>query len=400
MLSQVKAYMQKPIFSKAGRFLKQPNFILLVWIVIAIAVSAKQFLNGSFNNYSIFKYTYFHALEGLNLYAAYPNEYLDTNHYGPLFSLLIAPFAVLPNFPGMTLWLLANVLFLFFAIKQLPIDKQKISILYWIVLHELMTAMFSFQFNISITAIIILSYASIEKEKNFWAAFFIVFGTLVKLYGIVGLAFFFFVKGKPRFILYCVVWSVVLFALPMIFFSPQFILDSYSDWYFSIAEKQSLNASLTSMQDISLMGMVRRISGDASIPNLPFLISGILLFALPYLRIKEHKSTMYRLYYLASVLIFTVIFSNSSESPTYIIAFAGVGLWFMVEPRPVPTYVLVLFIFAMILTSFSPSDIFPRFIRNEYIRPYSLKALPCVLIWFVISYQLLTRKFTQKINHQ
>jgi hypothetical protein len=323
---------------------------------------------------------------------------LDTNHYGPLFSLLITPFALLPDIFGMLLWQISNVLFLYFAIKQLPLDQRKISFIYWIILNELVTAMLSFQFNISIAAIIIMTYVLIEKRSNFWAAFFILFGTFIKLYGIVGLAFFFFVQNKARFVFYCIFWTAVLFALPMIFFSPQFILQSYFDWYSSLAEKQMLNASLTSMQDISLMGMVRRISGDASIPNLPFLVGGLILFALPYLRIREYDFKLFRLHYLASVLIFTVIFSNSSESPTYIIAFAGVAIWFIMQPAPVSRTVIILFVFAMVLTSFSPTDIFPRFIRNEYIKPYSLKALPCVIIWIVISYQLMFQKFNLKAN--
>jgi hypothetical protein len=70
-----------------------------------------------------------------------------------------------------------------------------------------------------------------------------------------------------------------------------------------------------------------------------------------------------------------------------------VAIWFVTQKRPLQTWQIVLFVFAMALTSFSPSDLFPKFIRNEFIKPYSLKALPCVLIWFVISYQLLTRDF-------
>ena len=48
------------------------------------------------------------------------------------------------------------------------------------------------QFNIAIAAIILSSFFLIEKEHEGWAAFFIVLGTLVKLYGIVGLASFSF----------------------------------------------------------------------------------------------------------------------------------------------------------------------------------------------------------------
>ena len=154
-----------------------------------------------------------------------------------------------------------------------------------------------------------------------------------------------------------------------------------------------MNSTLITDQDICLMGMVRRISGNPYIPNWPFLGAGLILFALPYLRINQYKEPAFRLLILSSTLIFTVIFSTSSESPTYIIAFTGVAIWFVAQKRPFQIWQIVLFVFAMVLTSFSPSDLFPKFIRDEFIKPYSLKALPCVLIWFTIVYQMLTTNF-------
>ena len=367
-----------------------------MWMLLILAVSLKQLHQSTNNNYLIFKYVYFHAVNHLPLYSLSPTEYLDSNHYGPFFSLVIAPFAVLPNYFGMLFWQLANVLFLFFAIKQLPLNQTKINAVYWIITHELLTAMFSLQPNISIAAIIVLAFVFIEKEKNFWAVFVIMLGTFVKLYGIVGLAFFFFAKQKQKFILYCVFWAIVFFILPMIFFTPSYILQCYHDWYLSLSQKETLNASLTSMQDISIMGMVRRLLHDATIPNMPFLITGVILFCIPYVRLKQYKSEVFKLTYLASALIFAVIFSNSSESPTYIIAFVGVAIWFMVQDNPKNYGVIALFVFALILTSLSPSDLIPKFLKDNYIKPYSLKALPCVLIWLVLTYQLIFKNF--KVN--
>ncbi|MCD0489308.1 DUF2029 domain-containing protein [Pedobacter sp. MC2016-14] len=378
---------------KIIKLLNNRYFILFVWLLLAVVVALKQYHKGTFNNYLIFKYTFNHALEQVNLYAEYPNEYQDSNHYGPFFSLLIAPFAVLPNWLGILLWQIANTLFLYFAIKQLPLSSSKVNAVYWIVVHELLTAMFGLQFNASIAAVIILAYTLINREENFWAAFFIAFGTFVKLYGIVGLAFFFFVKKKPHFIAYCIFWGLVFLILPMFFFSPQYILSQYQEWYLSLSEKQGQNASLVSMQDISVMGMARRISGNAGLSNLPFLLTGIVLFTLPYLRIRQYKSEIFRMMYLSSALIFAVIFSNSSESPTYIIAFVGVAIWFMIQDRPVGPVIIALFIFALLLTSLSPSDLFPAFVRNNYIKPYSLKALPCVLIWLFLTFQMLTKNY-------
>ena len=141
------------------------------------------------------------------------------------------------------------------------------------------------------------------------------------------------------------------------------------------------------------MGIVRRVFQDNSISNIPFLLGGMFLFGLQYIRIKYYQHKTYQLLMLASVLIFTVIFSSGSESPTYIIAFLGVGIWYVIQPKPVSKFKVFLLIFALILTSLSPTDLIPTYLKVNYIRPYALKALPCVIIWFVIVYEILTTKF-------
>ena len=365
--------------------------IIIIYLILAIIAGSKQYLHQTFNNYLIFKYVYWHTIDFQNLYNNYP-EYLDSNHYGPLFSVFIAPFALLPDGLGMVLWNIANVSILLWGIYSLPISINKRSIIAWICAHETLTALFSFQFNIALTGVIILSFSYLLKKKEIQSAFFIAFGTFVKLYGIVGLAFFFFTKNKVKFIISGIIAFVVLFAIPMAISSPAFIIHSYGDWYNSLVHKNDLNASLTSFQDISVMGMARRISGNINIPNGPFLLGGLLLFALPYLRIKQYKNLTFRMLLLASTLIFTVIFSSGSESPTYIIAFAGIAIWFIVQPNPKQPWVIALFVFAFLLTSLSPTDIFPKPVK-EFIRLYSLKALPCTIIWLIIIYQMMKQDF-------
>ncbi|RZK67583.1 MAG: DUF2029 domain-containing protein [Pedobacter sp.] len=374
------------------KLINDRRFIFAVWILLAVIAALKQYTKGSYNNYLIFKHVYVHAVERLNLYLTYPDQYGDTNHYGPFFSLIMAPFAVLPDAIGTILWQVANTVFLYFAIKQLPLTYRKVNAVYWIIAHELLTALFSFQFNISIAAIIVLTFALIEKQKNFWAAMLIMLGTFVKLYGIVGLAFFFFAKNKLKFIIGGLAAFAILFVLPMAISSPGYILQSYQDWYNSLVHKNDINVSLTSFQDISVMGMARRISGNVELSNTPFLLGGLVLFGLPYLRVKQYKYLAFRLMLLSSTLIFTVIFSSGSESPTYIIAFAGVAIWFVLQRGPKNSWTIALFIFAFILTSLSPTDIFPR-AAKEFIRLYSLKALPCVIIWLIVIYQMMKENF-------
>lgn len=373
------------------------KLIISIWVLLAFVSAIKQYLRGNHNNYLIFKNVFYHTLEQKSLYATYPELYFDHNHYGPIFSLFIAPFAILPDAVGMVLWCVFNAVVLVYAISQIKLESNKINLILWICAHEFLTAILGQQFNPIMTSIIILSYVLIEKEKDFWSACLIILGTFIKLYGIVGLAFFFFSKNKLKFIGSLAIWSVIFFVLPMAISSPDFIINSYSEWFARLVEKNNENASLTSMQDISIMGMFRKVLNMPHLSNLLFLIPGILLFGLPYLRFNMFSNKKFQLLLLSSVLIFTVIFSSGSESPTYIIAFAGVAIWFVIQEEKTK-WTWFLFIFAMILTSFSPSDLIPKFLRETYVKPYALKALPCIIIWFQITYELLTLKKETKTS--
>ena len=379
------------IFPKILTVLRKKQVIFAIYVLLAIIASTKQYLHHSYNNYLIFKYVYWHTIDLQNLYSNYP-EYGDSNHYGIVFSLLIAPFALLPDGLAMFLWNITNALVLLWGIYSLPVSLNKRTIVAWICAHETLTALFSFQFNIALTGLMLLSFSYLIKKEEIKSAFFIALGTLIKLYGIVGLAYFFFTRQKIKFIIAGLGAFLILFLLPMAISSPAFVMQSYADWYHSLVHKNTSNASLTSFQDISLMGMCRRITGNVNIPNGPFLLGGLMLFALPYFRIKQYKYLAFRLMLLASTLIFTVIFSSGSESPTYIIAFAGIDIRSIVQQDPKITWIIALFIFAFVLTSLSPTVILPRPAKN-FIRLYSLKALPFVIIWITIAYQMLSENF-------
>jgi hypothetical protein len=85
----------------------------VLWFSLAVIAVLAELRRGSINNYLIFKNVYWHTLHERNLYAFYPNEYLDLNHYGPLFSLMIFPFAILPDWLGIILWAVLNAWVLF-----------------------------------------------------------------------------------------------------------------------------------------------------------------------------------------------------------------------------------------------------------------------------------------------
>lgn len=376
------------------KILLNPKYIFGVYLIIAVVTAISKFSRGyqAINNYMIFKNVFFNTIDEKNLYLQYPERYFDMNHYGVFFSLLIAPFALMPDWLGISLWNIANTVVFLYAIHKLPFSDSKKALFALLCLQEYITAAISLQFNIALVGLLMLSATYIYEKKEVKSVTAIVIGIFVKLYGIVGLSQFFFIKNKVKFILAGIVVAVLCLVIPMAYSSPHFVIQSYLDWSHSLISKNNDNQVLGNMQDISLMGFVRRILGDASISNLTFLAFGVPLFVIPYIRVKQYKNYAFQLMILASTLLFLVLFSSGSESPTYIIAVAGVMIWYTLQKEKTPL-ILALLIFVIILTCFSPSDLFPKFIKKNYIIKYSLKAVPCIIVWFRVIYELLTKDF-------
>lgn len=382
---------------KLSRLVKAKPLIIALWYGLSLFHVIKSVVLGHdhiHNNYFVFKYNFLHVINQQNLYAAYPANYFDLNHYGPVFAFVIAPFALLPDSVGVILWVVFNSWIVLKAIQLLPIKHEQYLLILLLCAHEMMTSAANVQSNPLIAALIVLSFVFIKKEQDFWAALMIALGMFIKLYGVVGLAFFFFSNHKIKLIGSLIFWSVVLFVLPMVISSPAFIVQTYKDWYADLVDKNSHNVN-SILVNISVMGMIHKM-GAAQVSNIAVLLPGMLLFASSYLRFKAFKNVNYQLLILASTLIFPVIFSTGSESPTYVIAFIGVAIWYINTENPVSKLDMGLMIFAFILTSLSPSDIFPRYLKVNYVVPYALKALPCLLIWLKIIYETWCRGFDKE----
>lgn len=384
MSDKVKRFLSHPLLSNR-------RLLLGIWIILSLAGMLK--FHRSYNNFLIFRGVYWHTVNGTSLYAAYPTEYGDVNHYGPLFSLIIAPFAILPEWIGMLLWLLFLSGWLFAAIYWSGLRKSQQVYIYWFCGFTLLTALFMQQFNIAIAAIILSSFFLIDKEHEGWAAFFIVLGTLVKLYGIVGLAFFLFSRHKVRLILWLAVWSVILFLAPMAISSPDYIIGQYQEWYSSLVAKNTENIHSIA-QNISLLGLVRRTTGCMNYSDLWLILPGMALFALPLLRFSQYKNLAFRETILASVLMFVILFSTGSESSGYIIALTGACIWYTVVPWKRGKWAVALMVFVFILSGMGNSDLIPKWIRRDYIQQYALRALPISILWLWLCYELCTKDYT------
>ncbi len=380
--------------NKFFSLLRNQDFILAVYILFAIVASVTQYLKGKpgdqytrYNNFMIFRESFHHLIQYLDLYAKFDTEHWDYYKYSPAFAVLMAPFSWLPDLPGLIIWNLINAGALFFAIKNLPIKnaeaKKYIS---WFVLLELLTSMQNSQSNGLIAALLVGGFNKLESKNYFIAALFLILSAFIKVFGIVACILFVFYPEKIKFILYSLCWAVVFICLPLIFISAEQLIFLYKSWL------HLLTNDYDSSYGLSVMGWLYTWFHLENIKIL-ILALGLIFLLIPLLKIKEYSSFSLRYNYFCALLIWLIIFNHKAESPSFIIAIMGVAAWYFNSPKTRVNTALI--IIAFIFTSLSPTDMFPSYLRSHYVVPYVLKAIPCILIWIKINIDFIRyRKIT------
>ena len=383
------------MLEKVKERLSDFRVIFVGWLIMALVPWLTGWLGDQFDlDYSVFYHSFWHAWQQMPLYIIYPE---DGNYflYGPLFAVLMTPLAVLPFQLGRLLWLLLITFVPYWSIRKTSFSIRQQLFILWFTAAEAALCILDSESNSLILACLIFSYYLIDKEKDQWAALVIALGAATKLFGIVGLAFLPFSRHKLRLCSWVIVWLVLLLGLPMIVFGPEYVWGQYIEWYNVLVHKNDLN-QFASGQNVSLLGIVRKVSGCATYSDLWLMIPGAILFALPYLRFDQYKYPAFRQTILASVLMFMLLFTTSSESSGYIIAMTGVAIWYTAAPWKRNKWDIALMVFAFIVTSMTPSDLFPKVLWREVIKPYSLKALPTAIIWLKLTYELLKRNYNEE----
>lgn len=374
---------------------------VLFWLYMLVSVIASVHLialgnktfNGldiykHYNNFVIFRQSFFHLIGGQDLYILHPAVQYDLYKYSPTFALAMAPFALLPDWLSLIVWNCFNSLLLFVALRRFTFTSHKITVFaLWFLLQENLTAIQSAQTNTMIAALLILAFNAFENKHVHWAALFIVLTAFIKIFGVVAFMLFLVYPDKLRFIGYSLLWTVLALLLPLMAVSPEQLLFLYKSWWNMLQNDHSVSYGL------SVMGWLKSWF-HADMPKLLVVAAGVLILVLPLLKLNSYQLPVFRKLLLASILLWVIIFNHKAESSTFIIAMSGVAIWwFSVKSNSI---FLTLVVFAFVFTSLSPTDIFPRPLRLEWVEPYVLKAVPCIFIWFVIQWQLLSGKLEER----
>lgn len=366
-------------------------FILALYVLLAV-IASLQAINGGpkkfdgyeqtytqYNNYIIFKNSFEHLKSNQDLYIHYPEKQWDLYKYTPTFSAFFGIFAVFPDSLGLFLWNLINVILIFYGIYLLPkLTQPQKAFACLILIFELLTSIQNEQSNGMMAGLMVLTFVFLERKQLFWATFCIVFSFYIKFFSIVGIILFLFYPNKLRAVAYFIFWLSILFLAPFIFIDweqYEFLLKSYFNM---------LSEDHSASYGYSVMGWLHTWFGISINKFVVVVIGGLMLIS-PLWKFKLYRNYDYKFLMLISVLIWVVIFNHKAESPTFIIAMLGVTLWFIWTTNN--TFTKILFLFAFVFTSLSPTDLFPSYVNENLVKPYTLKAVPCILIWFYILYQ-------------
>lgn len=360
------------------KYLTIRNLIIL-YVLAFVAVGIQKYLLGGYNNYLMFTMPFGWMLEGKTMYEWRTFLFDDLYKYSPTFAFLMAPFYPLPIGVGVGLWNLLNTAILLWGtLAFLKNDSATIqrNVLLIVFLEALITAQ-NIQSNNLILGLMLLGMSRLRTENVFWAAFFFAMAAFFKVYGAAAAIFFLFYPNKVKFLASMVFWMLVLAALPLVVLPFKMLVSEYQRWL-EVASESQLNTQ------VSVMGILQSWFGW----KVNFAIVealGLGLFLLPMVQFKKWQSPDFQRLMMAYFLVFVIIFNPMAESPTYVYAVMGVALWFT-WLNPASRTDAILLGLVIVFTSLSPSDLFPRGLRDNFFVPYCIKTVPCVLVWLRLQY--------------
>lgn len=353
--------------------------ILLVIIVIVVPI--QHYFFTSYNNFTIFQHSSFHFFQKVNLYLEYPKEYYDVFLYNPTFPLLIAPVAYLPTFLSMFVWVALIGGLYYLAVRLIPLDKKSIIFILYFTFLELITSVQNMQTNSLIAASILFTFVFLERNSNFKSSFFVNLGFFIKVYGAVSGAFYILKTPQIKSFIYLLISFLILVGLPLLFYSPEQFVLLYKQWFAAISSDHDNNLG------VSVMAIMKK-DFNLVVPIYYTQLLGVFMLLATMLLIAVKKSYEEVKYlFLAYIMIWVVIFNQAAESSTYIIASTGVAIWYVNSKKTVFDKLLIVTTF--ILTVISPSDLFPIYIKKNYVDPYVLKAVGPILIFIKIQVSLI-----------
>ena len=354
-------------------------FVALLWIGAIVAATLQQGLAHQNNNFLIFRAASMHLVRGEDLYAAYPALHEDFYKYSPTFALLFLPFAYLPFWLAMLLWNALNAGTLYVALGMV-LPRRAATVARAIVFLDMLGSLQNVQSNALVTALIIFAFAAYERRHTTLGTVAALAGTYVKLFPLAGVSFAVFHPRKVRVALAFALGMLAFALLPLLVTPYATLQAQYASW-------RAIEATDALERGFSVMQVLQHAVGGRW-PNWPVQLAGVLALVAPVLaQPARWREWELRRLYLASVLVFCLIFNHQAESPTFVVGVAGAAIWFASLDRPT-RWEWALLAFIVVCTILASSDAMPAVVQRNLFDRYRFKVVPLIVLWIELQRRL------------
>ena len=230
-----------------NRFLVNQKYLLILFLGVAIFASLQSYFGGlksfveggrlytTYNNYIIFKQSFFHLIDGKDLYAQFVEEQGDLFKYSPAFALIFSVLAIMPDVLGLSLWNILNTAVLFYSVYYFPrLSVRTKGLILVFVIVEFLTSVQNEQSNALIAGLLLFTFGFLERGKYWLASFCLVSTIFIKLFGIVALALFLLYPNKLKLTYTTAVWVIFFTALPLLVVNVDQFIFLYKSWKLSV----------------------------------------------------------------------------------------------------------------------------------------------------------------------
>jgi hypothetical protein len=365
------------------RRLLRTQFVAAAFVVLAAGAAVQRVALGPsveqgrvythYNNYVIFRDAFTHLRQGQDLYSLYPDEHWDLYKYSPTFAALMAPFAPLPDAIGLVAWDVLGAAVLFLGLAGLPVGTERSRMaMAWLVALPMLQSMQNSQSNAHVAGLVLLTAVWLERREEMRAGVAIALGFFVKIYGGLAIVLALMHPSRWKTVGWAAVWTILFGLVPLLFVSPWQLASLYRSWGALLANDQAASTGVSAMSVLdSWFGLAPPKTAVAAV--------GLALTLLPLVRVRAYALLEFRMLVLAALMLWMVAFNHKAEPNTFVIAVAGVAVWYLAGPQSPFRVTMVGLV--LLLTCLSTTSIFPTVVRQAVISPYSLRVVPCILVW-------------------
>ena len=200
----------------------------------------------------------------------------------------------------------------------------------------------------------------------------------MKVFPLASASFALLAEKRIRFAMWLLVFAVALSAAPLLMASPQWLSHQYDEWLLV----QRVDAGDPGFSMMALLHLWLGVNW----PAWPQQLIGAVALTAPLVWHRGRDvGNEWRLRYVASLLIFCVLFNHQSEPPSFVIAMTGVGVWFAIAERRWRTWLVLASTF--VFSDLATSAAVPAGLRAQLFA-LRIKTVPFVLVWIILQVDL------------